>query len=1057
MGAVRPAAAAEVAPEVEAAMVAGSPQLVIVHLRTDPAAHEALLRSPGPADLRRLTAVKRILTDATEQLAAEIAAEDLRIRRTFRLQPAFSAEVSAAGVAVLAGHPQVSRVESDRRWEIQTQEGIRLIGADILHGMGISGEGTAVAIVDSGVDYLHPTLGGGQIPNAKVVYGLDTGDQDNDPMDCNGHGTAVASVAAGSSHQWSPSRLFAGGVAPAAKILAYKVTPDSECGVATTGAVVEALEDAILRRQGDDYRLSAINISLGGGAFSGHCDSANLAYAHAVDTAIEAGLTVVAAAGNGGLRDSMNAPGCLSQAISVGSAWDVDPGWVGYAFCLDGECSRSCDDSFRWQRAVACYSNSNAYLDLIAPAEYLKAAAAGSITVDFGGTSGAAAYVTGAVALLHQAHPDLDPTTTRFLLAATGPPTMDDKNGVIRPLVDIAAAVQGVGEVAVSADVGLDILPSPSPPTVSTLFVDGDGPVGNLEVLVDLAHPQPDRLRIVLTAPDGTMAVLHDRGPGSTPLSVSGLRFDGIAGTYPVDLDPLDSLGLFSEKPKGGTWRLTIEDLGTEAFDTEQPRLIGWALSIDEPVQPTPDEISMVFPVVAHAEGANDTSWRSDVRLFNASGRDEISARLFLAPSEPDTGTFRQTDVLVPHGSAVALDDVVADRFGLDTAHGALLVQDPSLSLAHGTSRTYTTSDTGTFGQFIAPTVHESPSTGAGEAALVILPTGGEGHRVNIGFTEVVGESAVVAITLIDGSSGVVLRPSSFHELGPFANVQINSLLPDPELDPIGEPYLRVAVVQGEGRVSAYASVVDNLSGDAVYISGMTPEVTPYLMIPVVARVYGQAGTDWRSDLRVLNHGSFSLHVEAELRFQGALGLPPVIESFELQPGAVLTVDDVVGSLYGFNDAAGSLRLVPREGSAALCAASRTANHVAGGTYGQFVPAIGPDRGLRQRGVLLHLEGGPTNRSNVGINETAGQSVTVEFQLRDHLGKPLGNPRQTTLGPWDSVQINDIFTYFGASPQSNVLLHLTRISGAGSFFAYASVVDADSGDAIFVPVLPNSN
>ena len=239
---------------------------------------------------------------AIEEFTGTIAPRDFNLIRRFRLQPALTAVVSTRGLAELALNPKVTRVEPDRRWTLQTLEGLNLIGADSLHQLGIAGEGTAVAIIDSGVDYLHPTLGGGLIPNAKVVYGRDTADDDDDPMDCIGHGTAVASVAAGSSYQWSPNRRFAGGVAPAAKILAYKVTADAECGIATTGAVVEAIEDAILHRDGEDYRLAAINISLGGGEFFGPCDEANLAYAEAIKTATEAGITVVAAAGNNGYR-----------------------------------------------------------------------------------------------------------------------------------------------------------------------------------------------------------------------------------------------------------------------------------------------------------------------------------------------------------------------------------------------------------------------------------------------------------------------------------------------------------------------------------------------------------------------------------------------------------------------------------------------------------------------------------------------------------------------------------------------------------------------------------
>lgn len=1044
MGMAGPTSSADLAPEVADAFAAGRTQQVIIHLSATADAKRALDRTSGAADQRKLEAVKESVTKAIEDLSGLISGRDFAVIREFRLQPALTAVVSARGMAELMRNPRVQRVEPDRRLALQTLEGLNLIGADSLHQLGIAGEGTAVAIIDSGVDYLHPTLGGGLIPNAKVVYGLDTADGDNDPMDCIGHGTAVASVAAGASYQWSPNRRFAGGVAPAAKILAYKVTADEECGIATSSAVVEAIEDAVLHRDGDGYRLAAINISLGGGEFFGPCEEENLAYSQAVETATDAGITVVAASGNSGYGGALNVPACITRTIAVGSAWDDNPGWLPYQFCLDPECNDLCDDSFRWKRAVTCYSNSSPYLDLVAPSEFLKAAAADGVTVDFGGTSGAAAYVTGAAALVAQAMPGIDPHTTKFLLAATGRPTMDDKNGLIRPIVDLVEAVDTAANVFVSPESSVPIRALPDAPTVSSILVDRVGVVGSLKVLVDLTHPAPDYLRLILTAPDGTEVVLHDGNPG----------FDGIAGTYPDDFEPVQSLGRLSGTPMDGMWTLTVEDHRVLDVPEEGPVLNGWALRLQDPSLPPYDATTMIYPVVAHSDGAQNTSWRSDVRIFNATPATEAEVRLFLIPP---TGSNNigplQSDVIVPHGSVVALDDLVSTRFGLDSGHGSLLVQDPTGTVVHGTSRTYTTSSSGTFGQFVPPRVADDQSTGAGEPAVIVLPTAGADRRVNIGITETTGQPAKVAVTLLDSQSGVALGASTFHEVKPYANIQINGVLPDHERAPGSDPYVAVAVVQGAGRVTAYGSVIDNRTGDAVFVTGATPEVTPFLLIPVVAHKPGQAGTEWRSDLRVLNHGSFSVHVDAELRFQGALGLPPVLESFELQPGEAVTLDDVVRNFFGFSGVAGSLRLIPREGSAALCATSRTANHGSEGTYGQYVPGIRSDQALRDRGVLLHIDDDATSRSNLGIVETDGMTVGVEIRLLDSLGRPLGSPIHQTLGPWESIQINDVFAFFSVPGQSNARLEIARDSGAGGFFAYASVIDSDSGDAIFVPVL----
>jgi len=1027
-----------------AATVGGEPQRVIIHLWDGPETKTALGPAPGAQDERRVRAVESVIASALVDFARLVPAPELEVLSTFRLQPAFTAEVSAAALSTLRDDPRVRAIEPDRLWRLQTLEGLPLIGADTLHHLGILGEGTAVAIVDTGVDYLHPTLGGGQIPNAKVVYGFDIADDDGDPMDCNGHGTAVASVAAGSSYQWSPNRRFAGGVAPAAKILAYKVTSDDECELAATSAVVEAIEDAVLRREGVDYRLAAINISLGGGEFAGPCEEASLAYTEAISTATDAGIPVVAAAGNNGYTDALNLPACIPRALSVGSAWDTDPGFVPFLFCLDEDCRSVCDDSYRWRRSVTCYSNSNSYLDLVAPSEYLKSAEAGGITTDFGGTSGAAAYVTGAAALIAQALPDISPSATKFLLAATGTPTMDDKNGLIRPMIDLAAALEAAERVAVCSETSIPIRRSPDSPTVSSVLVDFEGVVGHLDVLLDLTHPNPENLRLTLRSPNGVEVVLHDHTPAP----------NGISGAYPNDLEPHESLGRFSGAPTQGLWTLVVDDDGEPDEIDDGASLIGWALRFEDPSQLSYRDTTMVFPVVAHVEGAQDTKWRSDLRIFNAAANREAEIRLFLVPSSGEAMNGpRQTDVIVPHGAVVALDDLVASRFGLGAGQGSLVVQDPAGTVVYGTSRTYTAGASGTYGQFVAPSVAGHSSTGAGDPALIVLPAAGVDHRVNIGITEVNGQGATAAVTLLDSSNGVALGPSTFHFVEPYANLQLNGVLPDSEVASGADPYVAVAVVQGEGRVVTYGSVIDNRTGDAVFISGESPVVVPYLLVPVIATNQGQAGTEWRSDLRVLNHGSFSVHVDAELRFQGALGIPPVVESFTLQPGEAITIDDVVGSLFGFSNVAGSLRLVPREGPAALAATSRTANHSTVGTYGQYVPALSAGRGLHGSGVLLHVDKGQNTRSNLGIVETDGSSIGIEIRLYDHLGTPLGWPMTMTLGPWESVQVNDIFDALGARDHRNARAEISLVSGNGGFFAYASVIDADSGDAIFVPVL----
>ncbi|KAJ3522214.1 hypothetical protein NMY22_g11986 [Coprinellus aureogranulatus] len=104
-----------------------------------------------------------------------------------------------------------------------------MTGIDKLHAEGLSGNGIQIAVIDTGIDYRHPALGGGFGPGFKVAGGFDlvgddyTGNNqpvpDPDPLDCEGHGTHVAGIVGA-----NPDNEFGiVGSAPNATLFAYRV------------------------------------------------------------------------------------------------------------------------------------------------------------------------------------------------------------------------------------------------------------------------------------------------------------------------------------------------------------------------------------------------------------------------------------------------------------------------------------------------------------------------------------------------------------------------------------------------------------------------------------------------------------------------------------------------------------------------------------------------------------------------------------------------------------------------------------------------------------------
>ena len=206
--------------------------------------------------------------------------------------------------------PYVKRVFLSPVYHIDLNESVPLIKADEVwnltdeNGRNVTGENVTIAIIDTGVDYNHPDLGGcfGS-PSCKVIGGYDFVNDDADPMDDNGHGTHVAATAAGNG--------TLKGVAPGAKIVAYKVC--NQYGSCWWSDVIAAIENATLNN------YSIMSMSLGG--VGNPDDSLSLI----VDNAVNSGIVATISAGNSGPSEgTIGSPGTSRKAITVGASDKYD-------------------------------------------------------------------------------------------------------------------------------------------------------------------------------------------------------------------------------------------------------------------------------------------------------------------------------------------------------------------------------------------------------------------------------------------------------------------------------------------------------------------------------------------------------------------------------------------------------------------------------------------------------------------------------------------------------------------------------------------------------------
>nr|WP_286177679.1 S8 family serine peptidase [Rhodopirellula sp. JC639] len=248
--------------------------------------------------------------------------------------------------------------------------------------------GTLVAVIDTGVDYLHPDLAAnmwsnpGEIPGDGIdndgngfvddVHGYDFVSGDGDPMDDHNHGTHVA----GTIGAVADNGVGVAGVSWNVQIMAVKFL--SASGSGSIAAAVNAIEYAV------DNGATISNHSWG---FNG---TASQALADAIEYARLADHVVVAAAGNGG-------------ADQVGDNNDSRPFYPA-SFPHGNLIAVAATDH---DDALASFSNFGAtQVDLGAPGVGIYSTTRNNTYSTFNGTSMATPHVAGAVALLRSQHPD---------------------------------------------------------------------------------------------------------------------------------------------------------------------------------------------------------------------------------------------------------------------------------------------------------------------------------------------------------------------------------------------------------------------------------------------------------------------------------------------------------------------------------------------------------------------------------------------------------------------------------------------------------------------------
>jgi len=316
----------------------------------------------------------------------------------YKLIPAVAASLPKNAITRLKKNPDIAYIERDYEISITDTDtlpwGVDRInaemvwngadgGTEVIKGRD-AGSGINISIIDTGIDYNHPDLA----PNYKGGY--DFVDDDDDPMDDNGHGTHCAGIIAAAFNQKGII-----GVAPEANLYAVKAL-DSE-GKGYVSDVIAGIEWSV------NHKIAIISMSMGS-------TSDSTALREACEKAYKAGVLLVASAGNKGYgrnKDTVTYPGRYDSVIAVAA--------------IDKHNRR------------ASFSSTGPEVELAAPGVRIYSTYPGDRYSIKSGTSMACPHVTGTAALVWYAHPEYNNTQLRERLHDTaedlGPEGKDNEYG----------------------------------------------------------------------------------------------------------------------------------------------------------------------------------------------------------------------------------------------------------------------------------------------------------------------------------------------------------------------------------------------------------------------------------------------------------------------------------------------------------------------------------------------------------------------------------------------------------------------------------------------------
>lgn len=366
-------------------------------------------------------------TDKHVNLIKSVGGE---ITRTYKIIDGFAANLPQTSIENLKNNPLVISVDPDVEVRALDTSADIQIRADQVWAAGDTGTGVPVAILDTGIDTTHPEFSGRILKCHSELTNTNTCE------DQNGHGTHVAGIAGAAGINTS-----AKGVAPSVSFYVAQVLDASGSG--SISGVIAGIDWATANG------AKVISMSLGTNPISKtepNCDTVIPSLTTAINNAVSAGATVIAAAGNSG-KQGVGAPACISSTIAVAAVNSADN--------------------------IASFSSRGGPVadhGIAAPGVNIFSSWINGGYNTISGTSMATPLVSGTIALLLKANPTLSPVTLKSTLFST---TCTSSTTPSCPTGSVPNTAYGYGRIDALAAFNAVAVPvtvptAPSAPVLST-------------------------------------------------------------------------------------------------------------------------------------------------------------------------------------------------------------------------------------------------------------------------------------------------------------------------------------------------------------------------------------------------------------------------------------------------------------------------------------------------------------------------------------------------------------------------------------------------------------